>query len=173
MTFEVDQEPCSSRLSSLLKILHQEIYCAGRRSGSCFRRLNRNEVLRKGALPHIRRQSASPATCGYLRVEIIGDFQPVFHFVVNVLKRSDRDAMGDAVLFCEAAGVYQLPFRFHVSQSETYVNSGLRGGFDLSEDMVAIQGNDGLARTRLSVFTGFETGFQKRVIDWTEAGLST
>ena len=79
--------------------------------------------------------------------------------------------MRDAVFFGEAASVYQPAFRFHLSQSETEINSGLRRGFDLSEDMVAIQGNYGLARTGLDVSADLETDFQESIIDWAQAGL--
>ena len=50
-----------------------------------------------------------------LFVAIVGDFQPMLHFVVDVLWRFEWDAMRDAILFCKAAGVNLPAFRLHVS----------------------------------------------------------
>src|SRR5882672_9115469 len=79
--------------------------------------------------------------------------------------------MGDAIFLGEATGVYQPSLRFHVSQSKSHIDSRARGGFDLGEDMLAIQGNYSLAGTGLNVFTNFEAGFQQRVIDWAKVSL--
>ena len=87
-----------------------------------------------------------------LGVTVICHFQPVFHFIVDVLGGLEGNAMCDAVLFCEAASVNQPAFRFHISQRETDVDTLVRGGFDLREDVIAIKRNDGLAGTSFRIF---------------------
>src|SRR6266508_5315913 len=86
----------------------------------------------------LKRRAPTLKPSGNLLVSIVGDLQPMFHFVVNLLDRGDGNAMCDAILFCEAAGVYQPSFRLHISQSEAEINSRLGSGFDLRKHMLAI-----------------------------------
>ena len=73
--------------------------------------------------------------------------------------------MCDAVLFCEAAGVDQSAFRFHISQRKTNINSLSRGGFDLCEDVIAIKRNDRLTRTRFRFLTNLLAQLQERIVE--------
>src|SRR5258705_13892693 len=86
-----------------------------------------------------------------LRVAVVGDFQPTHHFVVDIADCLEWNAVRDSIFFREAAGVNQPAFGFHVSQRKTYVDSLRRGGLDLREHVIAIQGNNGLAGTSLHV----------------------
>src|SRR3989442_11700966 len=106
-----------------------------------------------------------------LFVPIVSDLQPMFHFVVYVRRRLEWDAMRDAVLLREAAGVDQPVRWFQVSEGESYVNAFGCGGFNLREDVVAIKRNYCLARTRLNVLADLQTSLKQLIIDWPESRL--
>src|SRR5258705_11219373 len=81
--------------------------------------------------------------------------------------------MRDAILFREATGVDQPALRFHISQRETDVDSLIGGGFDLREDVVAIERNDGLAGTSFDIFADLQPHLKHRIVDWSQTILSS
>src|SRR6266550_4467438 len=97
--------------------------------------------------------------------------EPVFHLVVNVFYRRERNTMSDAIFLGKASGIYQASLGFGIAQSESQIYPGLCCRLNLSEDVVSIKRHNGLARAGLYIFAKLETEFQKRVIDWTQRSL--
>src|SRR5262245_59721294 len=60
-------------------------------------------------------------------VHVVRNFQPVLDFVIDLLDLRDRNAMRDAVLLGEAAGVDQSALRFGVFEREAHVDARVRG----------------------------------------------
>lgn len=70
-----------------------------------------------------------------LLVGLVGGAKPFFQFVVDLIGACDLDAVGDAVFFLEAAGVYEAlrQFAFIGCEAETEIDARVGGGFDLGE----------------------------------------
>ena len=73
--------------------------------------------------------------------------------------------MSDAILFGKAAGVDQAAFCFSVAQGETKIDARARGRFDLSEDVVPIERDNGLTWAGLRLFADLKAQLQQGVID--------
>src|SRR6185369_7184697 len=69
------------------------------------------------------------------RVALVGDGQPMFHFVVDIVDRGDRNALGNPILFSKATSVDQPSGWFHISQRKAKINAGLGCWFDLRKDV--------------------------------------
>ena len=93
---------------------------------------------------------------GRLCIQLVRFAEPALHFLINMSRRCDGNAVGDAVLLSEAAGVDEAASRFGVLESETEIDARVRGGLDLREDVVAIQRDDGLAGAGLHVLSLFQ-----------------
>src|SRR5579864_6274095 len=78
-------------------------------------------------------------------VEIVGCLEPAFHFIVDVVERRDRDAVGDAVALGQAAGVDEASRWLRFGQGEAEVDAGAGRGFDLREHVAPIERDDRLA----------------------------
>src|SRR6185436_19859251 len=103
-----------------------------------------------------------------LSIKVVCNFEPVLYRVVDISDRCNRNAMRDAILLCEAAGIDQPAGRFHIFQREANVDPRLSRWFYLSEHVIAIERNNGLTRTRLSVLSDIQPKFQKRIINRTQ-----
>src|SRR3954465_7250745 len=88
------------------------------------------------------------------RVHVVGHPQPPPDLVVDLRQAGDRDAVGDAVLFGEAAGVDQAAGGGGVLEGEAEVDARRRGRLDLGEDVIAVERHDGRAGAGLDVRTG-------------------
>ena len=93
---------------------------------------------------------------GRLCIQLVRFPEPALHFVVNIRRRCDGNAVRDAVLLSEAAGVDEAACGLGVLESETEIDARVRGGLDLREDVVAIQRDDGLAGAGLHVLSLFQ-----------------
>ena len=49
------------------------------------------------------------------------------------------------------------PCGFHIAEREAHIDPGLSGGFDLREDVIAIERHDSLARTGFRFFTDLQS----------------
>ena len=67
--------------------------------------------------------------------------------------------MCDSIFFRIAARVDQSLWCFQIAQRQAKVDARLRGGFDLREDMIAIQRDDCLARSSLRLVADIQSQF--------------
>ena len=94
-----------------------------------------------------------------LRIPVVRNFQPLLNLIVNVLHGLYRNAMCDAVLLSEAAGIYQSTFRLHIPERKAKVNTRSRSWFDLCKNVVAIQRNNSLAGASFRILPDLQTDF--------------
>src|SRR5881296_3075083 len=100
-----------------------------------------------------------------LRVELVRVLQPALHFIVNVRKRSDRNAVSDAVLPGKATRVNEPPRRLHILQRESKVDPRLSRRLDLSEHVLAIKRDDGLAGASFHVLAETKSQLEQRIVE--------
>ena len=86
-------------------------------------------------------------------VEVIGSAKPFFEVGIDLVGSGEFDAMGDAIFFGEAAGVDEAlgEFAFVGGETETEVDARVGGGFDLREDVIAVERNHGFAGTSFDI----------------------
>ena len=75
-------------------------------------------------------------------IALVRDFEPVLHLVVDVVQRSDRNAMRDAIFLNETSSVDQTSRWFHVAECEAHVDASLSRRFDLRKHVIAIERDD-------------------------------
>src|SRR5882672_4613901 len=85
--------------------------------------------------------------------------------MVNVRKRSDRNAVSDAVLLGKPTRVNEPPGHLHILQRESKVDPRLSRRFDLSEHMFSIKRNDCLTGASPHVLANTKSQLEQRLID--------
>jgi len=58
-----------------------------------------------------------------LNVAVVGNFEPVFHFVVNIRQRSDWNSVCNSIFLRKTSSVDQATGGLHIAQCETKVNA--------------------------------------------------
>jgi len=79
--------------------------------------------------------------------------------------------VGDAVLLRKAAGVDEPPFRRRVFQRQAEVDAGSRRRFDLGDDVLAIDGDDGFAGRDADVVADRSGQFVESIVERAEGGF--
>src|SRR4051794_8986147 len=91
------------------------------------------------------RNSADKNVCPTSGVALVGLLEPALDLQVEIGQRAERDAVRDAILFCQTAGIVQARGERFLAQRKAEVDPLLRCGLDLSEHMPPIKGHDRLA----------------------------
>ena len=74
-------------------------------------------------------------------MQFVSRLQPLLYFPIDLFHGSDRNAVRDAVFFCQSARVDQplRQFSFVVRQRESKIDSRIRRRLDLRKNVLAIQ----------------------------------
>src|SRR5262249_61559933 len=81
-------------------------------------------------------QDTPPARQWSSCIALVSGLEPTFHFGVNVFERFDGDAVRNAVLLGEAAGIDQAAFRLSIAQGKAEIDAGARCRLDLRKHVI-------------------------------------
>lgn len=106
-------------------------------------------------------------------IQLVGQPQPLLDLGVDLLDRAETDAMRDAIAFLEAAGCDQTVWKRSIDafQCQAQIEPLLGRRLELGEDVISVQGHDGLAGTDLDVGAQLAGPLDQGIVDRPETGL--